>query len=57
MQFTSAKVHVRVRKYTHVVNPLSHIIYMAACVTVQSQSARMQRKANEIVVEWLIEEL
>ena len=54
MQFASAKVHVRVRKYTHVVNTLFRIItYMAACITVRSRSARMPRKANEIVVEWL----
>ena len=52
MQLASIKVHVR-RKYTHV-NTLSRIItYMAACVTVRSRSARMPRKANEIVVEWL----
>ena len=54
MQFASAKVHVHVRKCMHVVNTLSRIIiYMAAFVIVQSQSARMPRKANEIVVEWL----
>ena len=54
MQFASAKVHVRVRKYTHVVNTLFRIItYMTACATVRSRSARMLRKANEIVVVWL----
>ena len=54
MQFASTKVHVRVRKYKPVVNTLSRIIiYMAAFVMVQSESARMPRKANEIVVEWL----
>ena len=49
MQFATAKVHVRVRKYMHVVNT----IYMAACVVVRSLSTRMSRKGNEIVVEWL----
>ena len=54
VQFASAKVHVRVRKYTYVVNTLFCInTYMAACVTVRSWSARIPRKANEIVVEWL----
>ena len=54
MQFASTKVHVRVRKYKPVVNTLSCIIiYMATFVTVQSQSVRMPRKADEIVVEWL----
>ena len=49
MQFATAKVHVRVRKYMYVVNT----IYMAACVVVQSLSTRMSRKGNENVVEWL----
>ena len=48
MQFASAKVHVCVRKYMHVVNTLSRIIlYMVACATVRSQ------KTNEVIVEWL----
>ena len=54
MQFTSAKVHVCVRKYMQVVITLPCIIiYMAACATVQSRSTRMLRKVNEIAVEWL----
>ena len=54
MRFASAKVHVRVLKYMHILNTLSRIIiFMVECVTVRSQSERMLRKANEIVVEWL----
>ena len=52
MQFASAKVHMRVRKYMHVVNTLFRIItYMAACITVQSRSTRIPRKANKIGVQ------
>ena len=51
MQVTSAKVHMYVRKYTHIVNTLT--LYMAACVTIRSRSARRLRKVSEIVVEWL----